>query len=419
MANLSRTKDSTYKETYNHALAGRVNPGSTFKLATMMAALESKKITPQTSFQTGNGSAYYRGVTIQDTKGHGTITAQQVLEESSNVGTHLIMQKSGFYDDIQSYLKYIKKFKLHEKTNILMSGEASPLAPIPQHEGWDGTSATRMSYGYVWELTPLQILTFYNAVANGGKWVKPMIVKQIKNIEEVIYEGKPYTDPRPIASAQIISQVQKMLSGVVENKKGTAHSLQNDQYQIAGKTGTAQMIIDGRYRKGTYNVSFAGYFPANNPQYTCIVMVSHPRGGNSDNLYAGSVAAPVFKNIADRVMGYDVKMHPPIKNVPNRLNAMANQFKAGHSDDLRLIADNINLDSKPKLAGWVEAKDKGDKIKWTTKNADPNKLPNMLGMSLRDALYLLENNGFSVAYRGHGKVISYLHKGNVFELILK
>jgi cell division protein FtsI (penicillin-binding protein 3) len=246
-----------------------------------------------------------------------------------------------------------------------------------------------------------------------------MIVKQIKSVEDVLYDGQPYTDPTPIASPQTIAQVQKMLSGVVESKKGTAHGLQNDQYKIAGKTGTAQMIINGRYAKGTYNVSFVGYFPANNPQYTCIVMVSHPRGGNSDNLYAGSVAAPVFKNIADRITGYDVKMHPPMKDTTNRLSAMAKQFKAGHSDDLRLIADNINLDSKPKLSGWVEAKGKGNKVTWTAKNADPNKLPDMHGMSLRDAIYLLENNGFSVAYRGHGKVMSYLRKGNVFELLLK
>ncbi len=417
MANLSRTKDSTYKETFNHALAGRINPGSTFKLATMMAALETKNINPQTSFQTGNGSAYYRGVTIQDTKAHGTITAQEVLEESSNVGTHLIMQKSGFYNNTQSYLKYITKFKLNEKTGIMMGGEPQPRTPTPNHEGWDGTSATRMSYGYVWELTPLQTLTFYNAVANGGQWVKPMIVRQIKNIENIIYDGKPYISPTPIASAQTIAQVQKMLLGVVESEKGTAHNLQNDQYKIAGKTGTAQMIVDRRYTKGAYNVSFVGYFPANNPQYSCIVMVSRPRGNGS--LYAGSVAAPVFKNIADRIIGYDVKMHPPMKDTTNRLSAMAKQFRAGHADDLRLIADNINLDSKPKLSGWVEAKNKGNKIKWTTKNADPNKLPNMYGMSLRDAIYLLENNGFSVAYRGHGKVTSYLQKGNVFELLLK
>jgi cell division protein FtsI (penicillin-binding protein 3) len=333
-------------------------------------------------------------------------------------------------------LKYIEKFKLGQKTGMIIGDEEDPNTPKPLH-GWDGTSATRMSYGYVWELTPLQVLTFYNAVANGGRWVRPMIVKQIKSVEELLYEAQVYTDPTPIASAQTIAQVQKMLLGVVENKKGTAHILKNNQYLIAGKTGTAQIlvplkdekgnyirnnkgnIIRGYSKKGEFNVSFAGYFPANNPQYTCIVMVSHPRGGSSDNLYAGSVAAPVFKNVADRITGYDVKMHPPMKDTTNRLSAMAKQFKAGHSDDLRLIADNLNLDSKPKLSGWVEAKGKGNKVKWTVKNADPNKLPDMHGMSLRDAIYLLENNGFSVAYRGHGKVTSYLHKGNVFELLLK
>jgi cell division protein FtsI (penicillin-binding protein 3) len=419
MANLSKTGDSTYRETYNHALLQRSNPGSTLKLATIMAALETGKITPNTLLETGNGSAYYRNVTIEDTKAHGTITAQEAIIESSNVGMHLLMAKSGFYGDIQKYLNFLKKFKLDDTTHYVINGEAHPLTPKPHHEGWDGTSATRLSYGYVWELTPLQILTFYNAVANDGKWVKPMLVKQIQNNEDIIHDGKPFIDPKPIASQQTILSVQKMLLGVVENEKGTAHSLKNTEYQIAGKTGTAQLILNGRYAKGKYNVSFVGYFPAKKPQYSCIVMVSHPRGGSSDNLYAGSVAAPVFKNIADRIVGYDVRMHPPMANNNNKLSAMAKHFKAGHSDDLRLIADNINLDSKPQLSGWVEAKGNGNKIKWTAKNADPNRLPDMHGMSLRDALYLLENNGFRVTYQGRGKVTSYLRKGNVFELILK
>jgi cell division protein FtsI (penicillin-binding protein 3) len=407
MVNLARSrKDTGYVETFNYALAQPTNPGSTFKLATMIAALEEGKVSPSTLIPTGNGSATYGKVTVTDTKAHGTLTVQQVLEQSSNVGTHLIMQRSGFYANTNKYVDYLKKFHLAQPTGVAMLGEAPPLAPEPKSTRWDRTSATRLSYGYVWELTPLQILSFYNAVANNGYWVRPIIVQQVRNAEEVIQDTKPQILEKRIASEQTIRRVQKMLEGVVADKHGTAHVINNNQYQIAGKTGTAQLIINKTYSKtGKYNVSFAGYFPAKSPKYSCIVLVSHPKGGSSDNLYAGSVAAPVFKDVADRIVGYDVKMHPPIPNGKNRATEASKQLRIGQADDLRTIAAALNTDAPLQTNGWVSSK--------------VGAIPNMRGMSLRDALYLLENHGLKVNYQGVGKVADYTLKDGTCSLVLR
>ena len=420
MVNLAPSKkDTGYVETLNYALARRTNPGSTFKLATMMAALEEGRISPNTLIATGNGSKTYGKVTVTDTKAHGTITAQQVLEQSSNVGTHLIMQQSGFYADPNKYVNYLKKFHLNQSTGVSMLGEAPPVSPEPKKTGWDGTSATRLSYGYVWELTPLQTLSFYNAVANNGYWVRPMIMKQVKNANEVLQENKPQIMEKRIASEQTIRRVQKMLEGAVADKSGTGHGINSKQYQIAGKTGTAQLIIDRSYSKdGKFNVSFAGYFPAKNPKYSCIVFVSYPKGGSGDNLYAGSVAAPVFRKIADRIVGYDVKMHPPVPTVKNKVGEASAQFRVGQADDLRVIAAALNTDAPLNTNGWVMAKQNGKK-RVTNQDTSPNKMPELRGMSLRDALYLIENQGFKANYRGSGKVTDYILKNGIYALVLQ
>ena len=417
MVNLAPSKgDTGYQETLNYALARPTNPGSTFKLATILAALETKRISPQTLIATGNGSATHASMTVEDTKAHGTITVQQVLEESSNVGVHLIMQKSGFYANPNEYMKYLTQFHLDQRTGIQMLGEAPPLPPRPGMKNWDRTSATRLSYGYVWELTPLQTLSFYNAVANNGYWVRPTIVRQIRNANEVIQEMKPQILKNRIANESNIRRVQKMLAGAVADPKGTAYIVHDTQYKIAGKTGTAQMIINKRYSKDDqFNVSFAGYFPAQNPQYSCIVFVSYPKGGNGDNLYAGSVAAPVFKEISDRIVGYDVKMHPPIEKDKNKLAEITPQLQTGQADDLQIIAAALNTNAPVNVNGWVAMKSKNKKPDLTQLNP----LPNLKGMSLRDALYLLENHGFKVNYQGIGKVSDYSLKDGVYTLVLK
>ncbi|GAB3555554.1 penicillin-binding protein [Spirosoma fluminis] len=398
MANLTR-RGGGYVENFNHALAGRTDPGSTFKLATMMALLEEKAISLNQLVATGNGSTRYNGLNIHDASrnGKGTITARQVFEKSSNVGTHLLM-RSYFYKRPDLYCHYLRKFRLTQPTGIHMKGEAVPVVRNPDMKGWSKVSLTSMSYGYEMQITPLQMLTFYNAVANDGKWVRPMIVKRIKLADEIIEDRAPYVAPERICSIETARKAQELLRGVVA--QGTAKHINNPHYAIAGKTGTAQKIINGRYQVGKYYTSFIGYFPADNPKYSMITVVDTPQGNNIDLLYAGAVAAPVFKEVADRIVAYDIRMHAPIRG-GSRQKRPAAGLLAGYSDDLHTISTTLNMDSEPATEGWVEASTAG---RWKSRPTRQNQVPDVRGLALRDALFLLENRGLRVQVEGRGKV---------------
>ncbi|WP_128547914.1 penicillin-binding protein [Larkinella soli] len=401
MANLT-LRNGKYVENFNHALAGGTDPGSTFKLATMMALLEERAIRPDQLVNTGGGFVRYHGMGIADAKrgGHGTITAQEVFEKSSNVGVHMLMRY--FYSRPELYCRYLRQFRLHKPIGLKLYGETMPYIPNPQSRRWSKLSLPSMSYGYELRLTPLQMLAFYNAVANDGKWVQPMLVKQIRRADEVIEDYQPYVDPEPICRQETIRKVKKMLEGVVE--RGTAKKSQSPYYKFAGKTGTAQKLINGRYQVGKYYTSFIGYFPADKPKYSCVVVVDSPKGAHIDLLYGGSVSAPVFREIADRIYAYDVRMHQPVAIASRPVRQSGAGIKAGFADDLRTIGTELNIDSQPGPDGWVKAETQGTKVQWVSQ-ATKTQVPDLRGMSLRDALHLLENRGFRVRFEGIGKVV--------------
>lgn len=397
MANLTRYPrtdgSSQYLETFNHALAGRTDPGSTFKLVSMMALLEEKAITPNKIVHTGNGRLRYRTIDIVDPKrgGYGTLTAQQVFEKSSNIGVHLLMQNY-FYKRPDLYCQYLRRFHLTQPTGIHMKGEGVPFIRNPDSKGWSKTSLTFMSYGYEMLITPLQMLTFYNAVANDGRWVRPMIVKEIRQAGDLVEAFEPYVAPEPIASKKTIQLAKRMLEGVVE--RGTARSIMSPYYKIAGKTGTAQKYVGGTFREGFYYSSFIGYFPADKPKYTILAAIDNPRFSNIDSLYGGKVAAPVFRAVADRIHAYDIRMHPPLRKGKA---GSAPTPKAGYAEDLHLISQELELGKEPSVEGWVRTTENGS---WQSLPTREGKMPDVRGLPLRDALPLLENRGVRVAIRG-------------------
>lgn len=404
MANLTKVKGSgggdRYVENFNHALAGRTDPGSTFKLATMMALMEEKAISLNQKVETGQHAVRYNGLKIVDSNGggSGTLTARQVFEKSSNIGTHLLM-RSYFYKRPDLYCRYLRKFHLTQPTGIHMKGEAMPVVRNPDMKGWSKVSLTSMCYGYEMQITPLQMLAFYNAVANGGRWVRPVIVKQIKLADELIEDNKPYIAPDPICSKETARKAQELLRGVVET--GTAKHINNPFYAIAGKTGTAQKVIDGQYQVGRYYTSFIGYFPANNPKYSMIAVVDNPQQGeNKGSLYAGAVSAPVFKAVADRIVAYDYQMHAPIRARTSQPRS-STDLVAGYADDLHTISSALNLPNEPSTEGWVETASDG---RWKGRPTRADRVPDVRGLPLRDALFLLENRGFRVLVEGRGKV---------------
>ncbi|PSL29365.1 penicillin-binding protein [Dyadobacter jiangsuensis] len=405
MANLTKRGPGKYEEVFNYALAGSNDPGSTFKLATMMALLEETHMDPdQVTVNTGDGAMKFRNHIIRDAHrgGFGTITASQVLEKSSNIGIVQLMQRY-FANKPDKYLGYLKQFHLNQPTGIHMKGEKPPLIRDRKSKQWSSYSMYFMAHGYEMQMTPLQTLAFYNAVANNGYWVRPMIVREIRNAEEIEDKIPPYVEEKPICSPETIRKVKKMLEGVVN--AGLAKHIKSDLYQIAGKTGTARKLINGVYTEGKNYTSFAGYFPADKPKYSCIVIIDNPKSTGADyTRYAGSVAAPVFKEVADRIYAYDVAIQKPVRDsVPEKSEDVK---WAGITNDLNVISKSLNMTPAPEESEYAAASlYKKGKTKWNPREVDARDVPNLQGMSMRDALYLMENKGFRVTFKGSGKVV--------------
>lgn len=404
LANLTKRPNDKYEEVFNYALAGSNDPGSTFKLVTMMALLEETHMNPDhVTVNTGTGAMRFRKNMIRDAHrgGFGTITASEVLEKSSNIGIVMLMQRY-FANKPDKYLQYLKQFHLTSPTGIPMKGEKPPVIRDRSSKLWSDYSMYYMAHGYEMQMTPLQTLALYNAVANDGYWVRPMIVREIRNGDK-IDKMEPYVEEKPICSPETIRKVKKMLEGVVN--KGLAKNIKSDLYLIAGKTGTARKLINGIYTEGKNYTSFVGYFPADKPKYSCIVIVDNPKSTGADyTRYAGSVAAPVFKELADRIYASDITIQKPVKDT---LTGSRKDVKwAGKSSDLNIISKELDLTPVPEGNEYVGGSLflKG-KTNWKPRRVDSRDVPDLHGMPMRDALYLLENKGYRVTFKGAGKVV--------------
>jgi len=401
IANLERLDNGTYRETYNYAIGESTEPGSTFKLASLMVALDDGLIDLDDSIKTGNGVIKYYDITMRDTKPHGTITVQEALELSSNVGvSKKIVEK--YKDDPIRFVDKLYRMKLNEKLNIKIKGEGKPLIKYPSDSMWSGVTLPQMSIGYEVQLTPLQILTFYNAVANNGKMVKPRFAKLLRNHGDTVKVFEQEIINPSICTIETIEKVKIMLEGVVE--RGTAKNLKNDNYKVAAKTGTAQ-IADRKHGYGvkkTYLASIVGYFPADNPKYSCIVVVHSP---SKDVYYGSSVAGPVFKEIADKVYATSLDIHPEIAFIRNTIDLPV--CKKGYKSDITEVLNKLKINSVNNVkldAEWVNASIDGDLIAISETETGNGLVPNVKGMSIKDAVFILENAGFVVDVYGKGKV---------------
>ncbi len=401
ISNLTKNeKYQDYREVFNYAVQGLSDPGSTFKLASMIALLEDSNLKLSDSIDTGDGAYKFYNQTMRDHKpgGYGTISVKEAFEYSSNIAISKMVY-SQFGSDPQRYIDYINSFGLSQPLGFQMIGEALPKIKNPSDKSWSGITLPWMSIGYEVEITPLQTLAFYNAVANDGKLIRPIIVKSITHADEEIKRFESQTLQRKICSRQTLEEVQELLEGVVEN--GTARNIKNSYFKIAGKTGTAQKIVNGRYIK-KYSTSFAGYFPAKDPQYSCIIMIDKPKGFRQ---YGSNVAAPVFKEIADNIYARDLEMHAPYVVEQKAEEGIFPVIKAGNQEDLQRICTALSLPQHQVSDGeWVKAQVKNNAVLWTTDEIAPEVIPNVLGMTLRDAIFLLENQGLRVYHNGNGRI---------------
>jgi cell division protein FtsI (penicillin-binding protein 3) len=399
-------ENGVYFENYNYALghAGCYEPGSTFKLVSLMVALEDGLVDTSTVFNTGNGVWKYKGRTIYDSDyrygGHGEMTVKQIFEKSSNVGVAKIIT-SCYERNPKDYVNRIYNFGLNKPLGLEIQGEGKPFFKYPGDTDWWGTTLAWMSYGYETKMTPLQILTFYNAVANNGCMVKPRLVNEIRDNGVLIRQMQTEVLNPMIVSKETLEKARKMLEGVCET--GTGRSLQNEWFKIAGKTGTAQIAVgEGGYQKGMYLASFVGYFPADNPQYSLIVTINNPRGGL---YYGGSVAGPVFSEIAEKVFASQLLFEDEPDEEQDNKNYSLPEIKKGNPQNIIRIAEELNIDkiSDTESIKDIKALVRNNKVTKDDK-ITAGKVPDVRGMVPGEAVFLLEKAGLRVRIQGTGKV---------------
>src|SRR5690554_3915010 len=406
IANLKRTESGGYYEGYNYAIGESTEPGSTFKLAALVCALEDGYVDMDDIIDCGDGTKRYYNHVMYDSKkgGWGKITVQQVLEVSSNIGMAEIITKA-YAQNPQKFIDDLDAMNLRKPLGVEIAGEGMPYIKNTNSDSWSGISLAWMSHGYEIQQTPMQILTFYNAIANDGVMVKPKFVEKITQGRKVVsYIGTEVINPK-ICSKATIDKVRAALEGVVEN--GTAINLRNADYKIAGKTGTAQ-IANKNYgysynSKVSHQASFVGYFPADNPQYSCIVVVNAP---SADVYYGNLVAGPIFKEVADKVYANSLNMHKEFESTPYYAQSAIPYSKHGKSSTAQQVFSllDININVIDRDAEWITTHTKDSVVDLKPLAITENLVPNVVGMGLRDAIYLLENNGLFVKIKGRGMV---------------
>lgn len=412
ISNIGRTPEGNLWETYNYAIGSATEPGSTFKLATMMALLETGRVNLTDSVDLEQGKVKFYKEEMQDAYPHklDTVSVQHVFEMSSNVGMAKLVQR--YFGDTkkeEEFIKILKEFNLHLKTGVDIEGEAAPLIKeaYDTPSGWSGTTLPWMSTGYEVLLTPLQILNFYNAVANNGTMMKPYLVSEVLEYGNTVDRFPPTVIKRRIASKRVIEQAQLLLEAVVEN--GTAAKLKTDKYRFSGKTGTAQVNykrLNEKTHVGGYQASFVGYFPSEAPKYSCIVLISEPK---LFGIYGGEVALPVFREIADQIFATQLDLQQPI-NAEAKPVLVKNQlpdWNIGDRKEMEFLLEEFNITFETQEESPVVLlRAQSDTLSLLPYTISKKRIPSVVGMGLRDALYILENLGLRVEISsGVGRVI--------------
>lgn len=406
MSNLEKVNNGQYAESYNFAVGRKVEPGSTMKLASYMALLEDLAISSSTEIDLNKGYARFCNQDMKDSEPHDIMRtdAKTAFEKSSNVGiASLVQNHYGKDKRAKGFIQRLRQFRLDESTQIEIEGEPNPYIKdaFSDDDGWSCTSLPWMSIGYEMELTPLQVASFYNAVANGGQLMKPYLVDHILKDGKVHKKFGPKVKDKAIASAETISLAKAALEGVVTD--GTAQRMQSKYFSFAGKTGTTQVNYSDRDNM-TYQSSFVGYFPSDNPKYTCLVMIYNPERGG---FYGATVAGPVFRDIADRCFSSDLELANPFEVAKARSLRMHLPIEHKmYSEDWNFFTERYKFPFSTESEGeWYYLKGKNDSIVGLPFFRQSDRVPDVRGMALKDALFLLENAGLQVELKGDvGKI---------------
>ncbi|HFC00590.1 MAG TPA: PASTA domain-containing protein, partial [Phaeodactylibacter sp.] len=408
ISNLGKNPDGWYED-YNYAVGAAVEPGSTFKLASMMSLLEDGYIDLDDTIDLEKGLHVFYEEEMRDASYHqlDSTTIRRAFEISSNVGVAKLIQKYyGDTKDGEKFIQHLRDFRLDKPIGIEINGEDPPYIKqaYNKDDDWSGITLPWMSIGYEVELTPLQLLNFYNTVANNGTMMKPYLVTQVQHFGEVIETFKPTVIKQQIAKPATIKKLKELLEGVVE--RGTAKKLKSNRYHFAGKTGTSQINYYkfDRTENIKYRASFVGYFPAENPVYSCIVVITEPR---QNGRYGSEVAGPIFREIADKCFVKQKDLYPALNETPQKrlTKKKLPQLDVGYKKDVAKVLEKIELPHTDSgVKNWAVLTAKTDTLHIAPRYISRDVVPNVVGMGLRDALYILENLGLKVTFEGVGKV---------------
>lgn len=428
--NMTRASDGNYYEMRNLAISNLMEPGSTFKTASIMVAMEDKYITPDYVVDTGNGIVNMHGSNMKDWNwhhgGYGPLDVTHILEYSSNVGVSTIIDK--FYGkDPQKFIDGLRRMDIDTPLHLGIAGEASPRILGPKERSYFArTTLPWMSIGYEMMFPPIYILNFYNAIANNGVMVKPKFVKAIARDGDIVEEFETEVVNPKICSDTTLMYIREILKKVVS--EGLAKQAGSKQFSVSGKTGTAQ-ISQGKagYKSGKtkYLVSFCGYFPSENPKYSCIVSIEGPNGYPSGGVQAGSV----FSRIAERI--YAKHLYKDLAEAKDSTAIFIPDVKNGDLKEAAFILQQLNIASngssipQGKNPVWGKATHTANEAELKKMTTNKKLVPNVKGMGAKDAVYLLESYGLRVKLSGLGKVSaqsiqpgSYIHKGQTISLTL-
>ncbi len=408
IANMKKNADGEFDESFNYAIGQATEPGSTFKLATMVALIEDGYVTLDTPVDAGNGKWTYSTKTFTDVThgGYGLINVLKAFEKSSNVAFAKLAVEY-YSNNEKKYVDRLNNMKLNEKFNLDIMGEGRAVIHSPGDAMWSKLTLPMMAMGYASLLTPLHTLTFYNAIANGGKMMKPYFVQNLQRSGVIEKEFQPQELSGSICSKSTIEAVHKALRGVVV--EGTAKAFNDERYSISGKTGTAQIAFDGRYidaqgfRK--HQASFAGFFPSDNPQYSAIVVLYTNK--TRANFYGGAWAAPVFKQVSDKIYASSPDWKEPVKGkgIEPKIKP---SILSGKGSTTNKLLSHVPVGEKiiPPDAEWLQFSKDSNKVSVKECQIVTDSLPSVMNMGLRDAIYLLENQGYRVQFTGRGRVVS-------------
>lgn len=421
IVNLAKSEDGNYYELYNQAIGTKEVPGSTFKLASLMAGLEDDKFKITDTVQAAS-SYTFRGKTLTEAKRHnyGRISIQQAFEKSSNVISKIIYK--AYKDEPQEFIRHLDEFGLTEPLGVEIQGEPVPTVSRPGTKRWSKISLPWMAVGYEFQQTPLQTLAFYNAVANDGKLVKPQFVKEIRRGAEVVKTFSPVVLRQKICSISTLETLQNCMVGVMKN--GTGKKLTSSYFEIAGKTGTAQIMNDKSAGESerVFLASFVGYFPVKNPLYSCIVSVE----AVGENVYGSVMSGTVFSAIANKVYASRLKYHKAINEKGKRKFDIP-YTKDGNRYDLKNTLKELHI---PYIQNteeeWVGTTRNKSSLEFHKRLISKGLVPDVIGMTAKDAVYLIENSGMNVRLIGAGKIMkqsikpgSQVYRGGLIELTLR